>query len=75
MAIELYQLYDEPVASVLVKLRKWQCAGHVERMDDKRRPNRLFQSTLEVRPLVGKPRKRWEDPVEEPSKKLLKFSS
>lgn len=50
----MYQFYDDPAASVMVKLRTLQWAGHIERIDDKRTPNRVFKGTPEGHRLVGK---------------------
>lgn len=61
------------VASVVVKLRKFQWTGHVERMDDKRIPKRIFKGILKGRSPVGKPRKWWEHLVDEASKNYWIF--
>jgi hypothetical protein len=53
---ELYKLYKEPEISVMIKLKRLQCAGHVQRMNKER---------------AGKPRNRWIDAVEEDAKKLM----
>jgi hypothetical protein len=68
---ELYKLYKEPEISVTLKLKRLQWAGHVQRMNNERIPNKILYSTIGGRRCVGKPRKRWIDAVEEDAKKLM----
>jgi hypothetical protein len=68
---EIYDLYKEVKVSVFIKLRRLQWAGYVIRMNDKRIPKNALQQTIHGKRAAGKPRKRWEDAVQEDSIKLL----
>ncbi|PNF32229.1 hypothetical protein B7P43_G17837 [Cryptotermes secundus] len=68
---ELYKLYKEPEISVMIKLKRLQWAGHVQRMDKEHIPRKILYSTIGGRRRVGKPRTRWIDVVEEDAKKLM----
>ena len=37
--------------------------GHVSRMGERRRTNRIFVGKLEGKRLLGRPRRRWEDKI------------
>ena len=62
---EIYDLFNEPKISTLVKLKRLQWAGHVQRMDEERIPNRVMTGVMFGRRPVGKARKRWMDSVKE----------
>jgi hypothetical protein len=42
----------------MIKLKRLQWAGHVQRMEGKRIPKRILESKFIGKRLVGKPRKR-----------------
>ena len=39
---EIYDLFKEPEISTLIKLKRSQWAGHVQRMDERRIPKRVM---------------------------------
>jgi hypothetical protein len=54
---ESYKQFDEPSLSNIIKLKRLQWAGHVQRMEGKRIPKRILESIFIGKRLVGKPRK------------------
>jgi hypothetical protein len=62
---ELYELYGEPDLVTCIKLKRLQWAGHVQRMEGTRIPKKVFKAKFEGVRSVGKPRKRWEDVVQQ----------
>jgi hypothetical protein len=69
---ELYKQFDEPSLSDIIKLKRLQWAGHVQRMEGKRIPKRILESNSFGKRPVGKPRKRWINAVEIDSREILK---
>jgi hypothetical protein len=69
---ELHKQFDEPSISNIIKLKRLQWAGHVQRMDGKRTPKRILESNFIGKRPVDKPRKRWINAVEIDSKAVLK---
>jgi hypothetical protein len=43
---ELYKLYKEPESSAIIKFKRLQWAGHVERMNMERIPKKILYSTI-----------------------------
>ena len=68
---ELYSIFDDPEISTLIRLKKLEWAGHVERMDDDKIPKRLLKRHPEGRRPPGRPRTRWEDSIDADSESLL----
>ena len=64
---EIYDLFKEPEISTLVKLKRLQWIGHVQRMNEGRITTRLMTRVMFGRRPVGKPRNRWMDSVKEDS--------
>jgi hypothetical protein len=69
---ELYTQFDEPSLSNIIKLKRLQWAGHVQRMEGKNIPKRILESNFIGKRPVGKPRKRWVNAVEIDSREILK---
>jgi hypothetical protein len=69
---ELYELYCEPDLVTCIKLKRLQWAGHVQRMEDTRIPKKVFKAKFEVVRSVGKPRKRWEDEMQQDAASFLR---
>jgi hypothetical protein len=69
---ELYKKFDEPSISNIIKLKRLQWAGHVQRMDGRRIPKWILESNFIGKRPVGKPRKRGINAVEIDSKEILK---
>jgi hypothetical protein len=64
--------FDEPSLSNIIKLKRLQWAGHVQRMEGKRIPQRILESIFIGKRPVGKPRQRWINAVEIDSREILK---
>jgi hypothetical protein len=69
---ELYKQFYEPSLSNIIKLKRLQWAGHVQRMEGKRIPKRILESNFIGKRPVGKPRNRWINAVEIDSREILK---
>ena len=67
---EVYQLYQDVDIVTLIKTSRLRWAGHVIRMDDERACKKIFEGKPEGRRRRGRPRKRWQDDVEEDLKRL-----
>jgi hypothetical protein len=52
-------LYSSPSIIKIIKLRKMRWAGHVARMEEKRKVYRLLVGKLEGKKPLGRPRPRW----------------
>jgi hypothetical protein len=62
---EIYTLYGVPELSTVIKLRRLQWAGHVQRMESQSIPRMVMAGQMfGIRP-IGKPKKRWMDAVKE----------
>jgi hypothetical protein len=67
----LCEPYDEPDLVTCIKLERLQWVGHVKRMGDTRIPKKVIKAKFgEVRSF-GKPRKRWEDTVQQDAARCL----
>jgi hypothetical protein len=55
----------------MIKFKRLQWAGHVQRMNMERIPKKVLYSTIGVRRRTGKPSNRWIDAVEEDAKKVM----
>jgi hypothetical protein len=69
---ELYELYGEPDLVTCIKLKRLQWAGHVQRMEGTRIPKKVFKAKFDGVRSVGKPRKRWEDAVQQDAANFLR---
>jgi hypothetical protein len=56
---ELRDLHSSPSIIRIIKSRWMRCAGHVERMEEKRKTYRLLVGKPEGRRPLGRPRRRW----------------
>jgi hypothetical protein len=72
---ELYKQFDKPSISNIIKLKRLQWAGHVQRMEGKRILKRILKSNFIGKRPVGKPRKRWINAVEIHSREKLEKRS
>lgn len=68
---ELYKLYKEPAISIIIRLKRLEWAGHVQRMGMERIPKRILNNTIGGQRRVGKPRSRWIDAVGEDARRVL----
>jgi hypothetical protein len=55
----------------MMKFKRLQLAGHVQRMNMEHIPKKILYSTIGGRRRARKPRNRWIDAVEEDAKKLM----
>jgi hypothetical protein len=60
---KLYDLFKELRLSVIIRVARLQCAGHVARMDENCVPWRLMCVQPEGLRTVGRPRSTWRDEV------------
>jgi hypothetical protein len=60
---ELHNLYSSPNKTEIIKSRRMRWAEHVVRMGEKRNPYRFLVGKSEVKRLLGRPRRRWEDNI------------
>jgi hypothetical protein len=68
---EFYELYGEPDLVTCIKLKRLQWTGHIQRMEGTRIPKEVYKAKFEGVRLVGKPRKRWEDMVQQDAARFL----
>jgi hypothetical protein len=64
---EIYYLYGDLELSTVIKLRRLQWAGHVQRMESQSIPKMAMVGQMFGKRPVGKPRKRWLDALKEDS--------
>jgi hypothetical protein len=64
------ELYDELDIATEVKMIRLRWLGHMERMSDDRSTKMLYSNKPEGLRLVGRPRKRWLDEVEQDWKQM-----
>jgi hypothetical protein len=69
---EIYTLYGDPELSTVIKLRRLQSAGHVQRMESQSVPRMVMAGLMVGKRPEGKPKKRWMDAVKEDSYQILK---
>jgi hypothetical protein len=60
---ELYALYSSPNIIRVMKSRRLRWAGYVERMGERRGAYRALVGKPEVRRLLGRHRRKWEDNI------------
>jgi hypothetical protein len=68
-------MYGEPELSTVIKLRRLQWAGHVQRMESESIPRMVMACQMFVKRPVGKPKKRWMDAVKEDSYQILNWKN
>jgi hypothetical protein len=56
---ELHNLYSSPSIIGIIKSRRMKWAGHVARMEEKRKVYRLWVGEPQGKRLLGRPRRRW----------------
>ncbi|PSN42401.1 hypothetical protein C0J52_21660 [Blattella germanica] len=61
----------EPAISIIIRLKRLEWAGHVQRMGMERIPKRILHNTIGGQRRVGKPRSRWIDVVGEDARRVL----
>jgi hypothetical protein len=66
-------LYGDPELSTVIKLRRLQWAGHVQRMDSQSIPRMVMAGQIFGKRPVGKHKKRWMNAVKEGSYQILKW--
>jgi hypothetical protein len=60
---ELNDLYSSPSIVRVIKSRRMWCAGHVERMGERRGVNKVLVGKPERKRPLGRPRRRWENNI------------
>jgi hypothetical protein len=60
---ELHNLYSSPDNIRHVKSRRMRWAGHVARMGEERKVNKVLVGKPEGKKPLGRPRRRWEDGI------------
>jgi hypothetical protein len=60
---ELHILYSSPNIIRQIKSRRMRWAGHVARMGEDRKVNRVLMGKTEGKRPLGRPRRRWEDGI------------
>jgi hypothetical protein len=60
---ELYELLDGPDIVKLMKFKRLQWAGHIDRMDNSTVAKKILDGKFHGRRPVGRPRLRWEDNI------------
>jgi hypothetical protein len=60
---ELHNLYSSPDIIRQIKSRRMRCAGHVARMEEKRKVYKVLVGKSEGKRPLGRSRRRWEDRV------------
>ena len=60
---ELNDLYSSPNIVRVIKSRRIRWAGHVARMGENRGVYRVLVGKPEIKRLLGRPRRRWEDNI------------
>jgi hypothetical protein len=70
---EIYTLYGDPELSTVIKLRRLQWAGHVQRMESRSIPRMVMVGQMFGKRSVGKPKKRWMVAVKENSYQILNW--
>jgi hypothetical protein len=60
---ELHNLYSSPSIIRIIEFRRMRWAGHVARMEEKRKVYRLLVGKPEGKRPIGRPRCRWMDNV------------
>jgi hypothetical protein len=68
---ELQKLYKDQCLSNVVKLKRLQWAGHIQCMNSRCIPRKLLYNTNGGKRPVSKPKRRWNEAVEENSRKIL----
>jgi hypothetical protein len=68
---ELCELYGEPDLAACIKLKRLQSAGHVQKMESTQIPKKVLEVKFGGIRSVGKPRKRWEDVVQQDVARFL----
>jgi hypothetical protein len=58
---ELYKLFNEPDIIKHIKINRLSWAGHIIRMENSRRVNKVFCARPEGTRTIGRPKLRWED--------------
>jgi hypothetical protein len=70
---EIYTLYGDPELSTVIKLRRLQLVGHVQRMESQSTPRMVMAGQMFGKRPVGKHKKRWMDAVKEDSYQILNW--
>lgn len=62
---EVYGLFSEPIISDVVRSRRLQWAGHLERMESERLVKTIAWREPEGKRRRGRPRRKWREAMEE----------
>jgi hypothetical protein len=67
----IYTLYRDPELSAVMKLRRLQWAGHVQRLESQSITRMVMAGQMSGKRPIGNPKKRWMDAVKEDSYQIL----
>jgi hypothetical protein len=70
---EITTLYGNPELSTVIKLRRLQWTGHIQRMESQSIPRMVMAGQMFGKRPVEKPKKRWMDAVKEDSCQILNW--
>ena len=62
---ELYKMYKESQLTQYIRLQRLRWAGHVATMGENRIPRKLLYTRIHGKRPMGRPRRGWEDAVDE----------
>jgi hypothetical protein len=68
---ELYELYGKPDLVTCIELKRLRWAGHVQMMEGTQIPKKVLKAKSGGVTSVGKPRKRWEDVMQQDATRFL----
>jgi hypothetical protein len=60
---ELHNVYSSPNIIRQIKARRTRWAGHVARIGEERKVNKVFVGKSKGKRPLGRPRRRWEDGI------------
>ena len=60
---EIYVMVKKPTIAEAIRLNRLCWFGHVQRMEEKRIPQKVLYMNLKTTRLRGRPRNRWQDGV------------
>jgi hypothetical protein len=60
---EMYAMLKKPTVTETARLNILRWFGHVQRMEEKRIPQKVLHMNVETTNLRGQPRNRWQDEV------------
>ena len=62
---ELYNLFESPLITTIMKANRLRWVGHLERMEENRQTKAVYTEELTGKRPRGRPRQRWKDNIKE----------